>query len=372
MNATVNDIIKAMERLAPARLAENWDNVGLQVGQRDWPVRTVWVALDPTPDVVAAACKRQVDLLITHHPLIFQPLKSIDPGTPMGGTIASALQHRMAIFAAHTNFDSVAGGLNDLLASRIGIRNIEVLAEPKAPENYKLVLFVPADYEDKILEAVFKTGLGRIGAYTCCSFRNSGIGTFRPESGTEPFTGRIDEISHADELRVEVVISKADLGHVVEQIRKVHPYEVMAYDVYPLITPEGGHGLGRVGELDEAVALQALARKIRETLGLASVRVVGRPDLMVRKVAVCTGSGSSLMKEFFLSGAQVYISGDLRYHDARAAEDADLGLIDVGHFGSEHLIVEALSKRLGNGLAEIGMDVEVAACDLEKDPFLIL
>lgn len=372
MPATVADIIKIMETFAPSFLAERWDNVGLQVGQRDWPVRNVWVALDPTYYVVAAACSKNVDLLITHHPLIFLPLKSIDFSTSVGSIIHLATKHKTAVFSAHTNLDIATDGINDILAERIGLKNLKVLRKGKEPENYKLVVYVPVEYEQKVLNALFETKAGKIGEYSCCSFRNKGKGTFRPGSLAKPFIGKTGEISHTDEIRIETVVLKKDLGGVIEHIRGLHPYETMAYDIYPLLTSGNREGLGRVGELDETIDLASFALFIKEKLGLKYVKLAGKPDLPVNKVAVCTGSGSSLMQNFFSSGAQAYITGDLRYHDARDAEAANLGLIDIGHFASEHLIVDVLTDRLGKILSENRMDVNVEAYGLENDPFMII
>lgn len=269
MPATISDIINSMESIAPSSLAEEWDNVGLQVGQKDWPVRTIQVALDPLPDVVATACSDGVDLLITHHPLIFHSLKSVDFSTPVGSIINMAIRHRMAIFAAHTNLDKVADGVNDVLAHRIGLKNLKALAKDR-------------ESDDKT------------------------------------------------------------------------------------------QGLGRIGELENSIGLASFASEIKKSLGIKTVKVAGNPDMLVKNVAVCAGSGSSLMDNFFSSGAQVYISGDLRYHDARAAEAARVGLIDIGHFTSEHLIVEVLAERLKRLLVKTGIDIEVKACGLETDPFFIL
>jgi len=372
MEAKIFDIIKAMETIAPIWLAEEWDNVGLQVGQKNWPVRTIWIALDPGPDVVNDACRNGVDLLITHHPLIFHPLRSINLNTAVGAIIQKAIQHQMSIFSAHTNLDNAIDGLNDVLARRIGIKNLKVLGKVGATENYKLALYVPMAYEQQILNAIFETKAGEIGLYTCCSFRNKGTGTYRPGSSSKPFAGKVDEISHADEIRIETVVRKSDLNSVIEHVRKNHPYETMAYDIYPLIENEDRQGSGRIGDLGESTKLISFARSIKENLGLNSLKIVGNPDLTVDTAAVCTGSGSSLINNFISSGAQVYISGDLRYHDARAVEDANLGLIDIGHFASEHLIVDVLADRLEKILSKDGFYVKVEAYGLENDPFMIL
>jgi len=278
----------------------------------------------------------------------------------------------MAIFSAHTNLDNAIDGLNDVLAQRIGIKNLKVLGKVSATGDYKLVVYVPVAYEQQVLNSIFETKAGEIGSYTCCSFRNKGKGTFRPGSLSKPFTGKTGEINHADELRIETVVRKSDLNSVIEHVRKNHPYETMAYDIYPLLKDEEKQGPGRIGNLGESTKLLSFALSIKKKLGLNSVKFAGNPDLTVNTAAVCTGSGSTLMKDFISSGAQVYISGDLRYHDARDVEAANLGLVDIGHFASEHLIVDVLADRLKKVLSKEGIDIKVDAYGLEKDPFMVL
>ncbi|MEJ2657608.1 MAG: Nif3-like dinuclear metal center hexameric protein [Desulfobacterales bacterium] len=335
MTATLADIIKVMESLAPSRLAEGWDNVGMQIGDPNWPVQTIRVALDPTHDVVAAAVKDGADLLITHHPLIFRPIKSIDFGNPLGGIIQTAIQHRMAIFSAHTNLDNAIGGLNDILASRIGLNDLKVLGNGnvKQTEKYKLVIYVPEAYQQTVMTALFETKAGEIGTYSCCSFWNKGEGTFKPGPLSKPFSGKIGEIFHS-------------------------------YDAI--------QGPGRIGKLDKSMDLKTFASSIKRKIGLDHLKVAGHPDLPIETVAVCSGSGSGLISQFISSGAQVYVSGDLGYHDAKTVEALNLGLIDIGHFASEHLIVDVLTQRLKQILSETGMDIKVEASKLEHEPFMIL
>ncbi len=372
MFASVADIIKAMESIAPSNLAQEWDNVGLQVGRKNWTVKKIWVSLDPTLDVVTNACQNDVDLLITHHPLIFKPLRSIDFDTSTGTIIRMAGQRKMAIFASHTNLDIVAKGLNDVLAEAIGLKKLKVLGKPVEEENIKLVIYVPEDYEKKILDAILQTRAGNIGEYTACTFRNKGEATFRPGSMATPFIGNSGEISGANEIRIETVVHKDDVSDVIEFIRSHHPYETMAYDAYPLLTNKDRNGIGRFGELDEKIDLKSLALKIKEKLQLKYVKISGNHKLAVKKIAVCTGSGSDMMKYFISSGAEVYISGDLKYHDAKDAQTNNLGIIDIGHFASEHLMVDVIVKRLGRILSDAGMNIEVEAYRLEEDPFVII
>ena len=274
MLPSLSDIIGILDSLAPPSLAEEWDNCGLQLGDLSWPIKKIWVALDPTRPVVEAACAQKVDLLITHHPLIFRPLRSIEFHTPLGAIINMAIRHHLAIFAAHTNLDSVTGGLNDILARRLGLRQLTPLA-----------------------------------------------------------TG----------------------GQIKESI-----------------SSGPGPGIGRVGSLEKAMSLQSLARSIKKKMGLKTIKFAGDPDLLIKKAAVCTGSGSSLLTDFFASDAQVYISGDMRYHDARDIEAANRGVIDIGHFPSESFIGEDLAAKLKNKFGKTGINVAVEACDIEKDPFEIL
>jgi len=372
MTVTVADIVKRMEKLAPSGLAEKWDNVGLQVGKMDWPVRRVSVALDPLPPVVAAACASNTDLLITHHPLTLSPYKTIDFETPLGAIIQQAAQDHLAIFAAHTNLDSARGGLNDLLASRLSLKNPTRLLPAETTDDCKLVVYVPIEHEQIVLHALFEAGAGTIGGYTSCSFRNRGTGTFNPGSDAQPYSGARGTLSQADEIRIEAVVKKKQLSHVVSHVRGHHPYETMAYDIYPLASIESSQGLGCIGELEGPIELQTLALKIKETMGLSAVRLAGRPDLIVKRAAVCSGSGASLLPLFLAADAQVFISGDWRYHDARQVEASNRGLIDVGHFASEHIIVQDLVQRLQDDLAEAGLPVFVDACEIEKEPFLIL
>jgi GTP cyclohydrolase I len=271
----VSDIVGLMEKIAPPFLAESWDNCGLQVGDSHWSVRKVWIALDPLPSVIEAAVRQDVDLVITHHPLIFKPLHKIDLRRPEGKIIAAALKNRTAIYAAHTNLDSAREGINTVLARRIGLD--------------QLVPLVPAD--------------------TTGSF--------------------------------------ADTGSAMT----------------------AGLGMGRVGRLDSAVTVGELARNIKKQLGIANAKIAGQTDRMIDRVAVCSGSGGSLLGDFLASGAEVFVTGDIRYHDARAVEDAGRALIDIGHFASEHIMVDALCNHLGRTVAEAGWDVRIEACDLERDPF---
>ncbi|MBC2710846.1 MAG: Nif3-like dinuclear metal center hexameric protein [Desulfosarcina sp.] len=369
MTGTVAQFTRILDHLAPPRLAESWDNVGLQIGNRDWPVKRVWTALDPLPEVVARACENDVDLLVTHHPLFFKPVKHIDCGSPLGRIVEMALSRRLAIFSAHTNLDSVHGGVNDVLAGRMGLSKVRVLAGPAHADMCKLVVFVPRNHMKAILDTLFALDTGRMGNYSCCTFRCEGVGTFLPGADASPAVGKIGTLTEVQENRIEILVSHGDLSTVVDAVKKVHPYESMAYDVYPLTVRDHQTGLGRVGELSSPLPLDAISAKLKAVLNLSTVKVVGKPDMVVETVAVCSGSGSSLMTAAIASGAQAYVSGDLGYHTAREAQQAGIGLIDVGHFGSEHLVVDVLAVSIRDAIKASGLSATVEAVDTETDPF---
>jgi dinuclear metal center YbgI/SA1388 family protein len=369
--ARVKDIITIMESIAPSSLAESWDNVGLQVGDDAWPVKRIRVALDPLPEVIKQACQDNIDLLITHHPLIFRPLKILDASSSVGKIIRTALSNQIAVFSAHTNLDSAQGGINDYLSEKLGLYHTRVLQEIKIKDRYKLVIFVPKQHEREVLTSLFASGAGKIGAYDCCSFRNPGKGTFMPGKEANPFLGKPEKLNETDEIRIETVISSENISKIIENLHKSHPYETPAYDIYPLKSTES-HGLGRIGDLKSPLSLKDFALHVKSILGLFYLKVSGDPDLLVEKVAVCSGSGSGLMKIFFNSKAQCYVSGDLHYHDARDAQILNRGLLDIGHFASEHIVVQMLVKKLQKVMEEQHLDVLVDACEMEKEPFRIM
>lgn len=369
MTATIADAVTIMNRLAPPSLAEDWDNVGLQIGRTDWPLKTARVALDPSPGVVDAACRDQIDLLITHHPLFLKPMRNIDFSTPAGQIVFQAGRHQLAIFSAHTNLDSALGGINDRLADLIGIQDTVPLQPQLPEERCKLVIFTPIDAEQAVLTALFEAGAGQIGQYSCCTFIQNGTGTFLPGAATDPAVGKKGRLNRVAEVKIETIIPRPALPEILEHVRKHHPYETMAYDVYPLLGENNGAGIGRVGALKAPLRLEDLAADIKIKLGAGACRTVGNRDMEVARAAVCSGSGGSLIPQFLSTDADVFVSGDIRYHDARTVEEAGRGIIDIGHFSSEHIVVKLLAGHLTRAFDKNDMPVSVSPCTIEKDPF---
>jgi len=364
VDPTVSDIINVMESLAPRSLAEEWDNVGLQVGNPAHRVKNIWIALDPTYAVVKAACRKKVDLLITHHPLLFKPLQSLNFSTPQGAIIDLAVQHQLAIFAAHTNLDSALNGINDVLADRIGVNGLKPLVAARETPRLMMAIHGPRKLEKQI-SAV----LNQLRSETICRIKRTASVMSVEEIILKEDKGKIFK---EDRMRVEIQLGPHDLPVLTEALSTFQSGDPIWYDVYPLLNPNETTGIGRIGSLETALDLKSLARMIKKKLNLQHLRFAGDPALSVKKVAICSGSGTSLLAKFFESDAQAFISGDLRYHDARDVESSNLGLVDIGHFSSEHLIVQVLADRLRSLLAESQMNVDVDACDLEQDPFTVL
>ncbi len=367
--AKLSDILGIINKIAPPGLAESWDNSGLQLGDPTAAVSRIMVALDATPAVVESALASSCHLLVTHHPLIFKPQKSISTATPQGRLIHAAIKGGLAIISIHTSYDIASGGLNDLLARRLGVGGCVPLRPSPSPELVKLVAFVPKEHLERVRTALFPHA-ENLGAYRDCSFAATGEGTFTPLDDATPFIGTVGSLERVPERRLELLVCRSGLGRAVKALVAAHPYEEPAFDVYPLLNEGEKLGLGRVGRLERPVSLADFAARVGERLPAPGLRYVGDPAAMVEKVALCSGSGASLLRDAVRSGADCLLTGDVKYHDARDAEDLGIALIDAGHFSSEHIMVADVGERLQSMLTESGYpDCEVLPCRVEYDPF---
>lgn len=367
----ISDIIGIINKIAPFALAEEWDNVGLQVGDPAAPAGRIMVALDPLPEAVDAAISAKCSLLLTHHPLLFRPLKKISLSDPHSALIARAIRNDLAVVSLHTNYDIAPGGLNDLLAERLDVLDCVPLKETGGEELVKLTVYVPREHVERVHD-VLAPFSGFIGNYSDCSFRVMGTGTFKPLPGARPVVGTVGTREDVDEARLEVLLRRGDIGAAVNAMLKAHPYEEPAFDLYPLLNRGEARGLGRVGRLAAPLALREFASIVKDRLAQPAVRVVGDLGRQVKKIALCGGSGASLVKNACFKGADVLVTGDIKYHEAREAEAAGLALVDAGHFATEHLMVHGLVQRLEMELAYRGLDALVIACEGENEPFVYL
>ena len=355
MAASCGIIAAAIEKLAPVDLAASWDNVGLLVGHPGMKVTKALLALDVTPDVVEEAVVSRAELIISHHPFPFHAMKSIRADTVSGALLTRLMQERISVYAAHTNLDAAVGGVNDALAGIFDLEDVVPL-RPSCSPLVKIVTYVPGEYVETVWQAMSEAGAGHIGKYSQCSFRVSGRGTFLPAADTDPFIGEQGQLSVVDETRLEMIAPAFLSDAIVRAMVTAHPYEEAAFDVYPLKNSWQKGGLGRVGNLQNPVSLAEFTAQVREQLSVSGIRFVGPADTVVRRVAVCGGSGMELAEDAKRSGAQVLVTGDIRYHEAVDALADGMCLIDAGHYGTElpvlarmHLYLSECSSKDGWG-----------------------
>jgi dinuclear metal center YbgI/SA1388 family protein len=340
------EIAEAVEKIAPSALAEDWDNSGLQVGALGRPVRRVLAALTPVAEVFEEAGEIGADFLLFHHPLIFGGLNSVDTASYPGDLVARAVRDGLTIYAAHTNYDAAAGGVSVTLAEALGLAGPLETVVPRG-EMRKLVVFIPEENADEISDALTGVGAGVIGEYTHCTFRAPGMGTFFGGEGTDPYTGEKGQLKRVSELRLEIVVPAHAAHRAAAAVHAVHPYEEPALDFYPIDGHPGDCGYGRIGRLSNPLTPEELQVHVSETLGFPACLVANpRSGQQIERVAVLGGSGGSFVKEAAGLGAEVYVTGDLDYHDALLAESFGLVAIDAGHAATELPSLEPLARRL--------------------------
>lgn len=349
-----------MERLAPRSLAQEWDRerVGLSIGSPEAMVQKVMVALDPTQQVIEEALAAGAGLLITHHPFLFRPLSAIRTDQPAGRAIARALAGGLALFSAHTNLDAVEGGVSSVLAERLGLHDVEPL-EAEGEPLLKLAVFVPESHVEAVREALGRAGAGQLGHYSHCTFGTNGTGTFLPGEGSQPFIGRPGVLERVAEVRLETILPERLLNKVLAAMLKAHPYEEPAYDVYPLRNRGQLSGLGRIGRLPAPVSLGEMVGRVKRALDVTHVAYLGDPGATIEKAAVCGGSAGDLVARAAFRGANLFVAGEVKYHEGLSAAESGLAVIAAGHDATERLVVPALAQRLREEFERLRLDLEV-------------
>ncbi|WP_010270238.1 Nif3-like dinuclear metal center hexameric protein [Paenibacillus senegalensis] len=361
-------VIQLMEELAPKHYALPDDKIGLQLGTLDKDIRKVMVALDVDDQVVEEAIVAKADLIIAHHAIIFRPLKTIRTDLPAGRLYEKLIKNDIAVYISHTNLDVAEGGINDLMAEALQLKETRPLEESWTDPLKKLVVFVPEDHHERVLSAILDAGAGAIGEYSHCSFNLQGTGTFKPGEGTEPYIGSVGNMEKVAEVRIETVIPHSRQAQIIKAMIKAHPYEEVAYDVYPLELKGRSLGLGRVGRLPEPLSLSKLAEAVKSAFQVPAVRVVGQLDTKIKKAAVLGGSGSRYIHTAKFCGADVLITGDIDYHSAQDAVAAGLCLIDPGH-NAEKIMKQAVSRHLTDALMRSGYSTEVLSSQVDTEVF---
>ncbi|MGM0419906.1 MAG: Nif3-like dinuclear metal center hexameric protein [Bacillota bacterium] len=341
---SVSEIIGKLNKFAPANLAEAWDNVGLQVGDPDVPVNKIGISLDVTENIIREAVNSNIDLLISHHPLIFKGISNVNSYNPTGKIIRQAIKANLNIYSGHTNIDQAQGGLNDFLAEKLEINDIKYLSE-NIPHK-KIVIYVPEDNLQEVRNALHSVGAGEYNNYDRVAYYSKGTGTFRPLAGSKPAIGMNGQQEYVSEYRLEVMYPEHKEDAVMKALKSAHPYEEPVFDIYQPDQLKGEYLPARIGYLKEQMPLEKYIYLINKNLDLDHCRVAGKVDKKVKKVAVACGSGSNFIKNAVKAGADVLVTGDVKYHEVQKALSSDLAVVDAGHYGTEKIFPELIQNYL--------------------------
>lgn len=360
----LQDIIVELETLAPPLLAESWDNTGLLLGDRTTDVQRAMTCLTLTPDVVAEAIARNVQLVVTHHPLMFKPIQRVTADTLDGQTLWNLSRHGIAVYSPHTAWDNAPLGINQQLAELFDLKEISPLRRQMVSSGYKLVTFVPAESLESVQQALWESGCGEIGNYSRCSFFTPGQGSFWGNADTNPAVGQSGQLERVEELRLEVICPKSCLSKALSAIRMAHAYEEPAVDVIPLEPQPSTHGAGRQGMLGKPVTLSELVAMVRERLNATAVQFVGDPHGKISRVGMACGAAAEFWKDAQHAGCDVLLTGESRFHGAIEVRDAGFSMILAGHYSTERFGME----RLATLMAEHCPGLTVTASQWEHDP----
>ena len=340
-------IIKSIESLAPLQLQETYDNSGFLVGDIETEFTKALVSLDTTEEVIDEAIKKGCNLIISHHPLIFGKLSKIAANNVTGKCIIKAIKNDISIYAVHTNIDNVATGVNAKLCEKLEIKNCKIL-KPKKNILKKLVTFCPTDKAEAVRSALFNAGAGHIGNYDCCSYNTNGSGSFRALENANPYVGKLNELHLENEIRIETIYPSYIERELLKALFASHPYEEVAYDIYPLDNEFSKAGEGMIGELHKATDIKTFFQNIKTTLGTEVIRHSEITKKNIKKIAVCGGAGGFLIKDAIASGADIFLTADLKYHQFFESEKRMI-IADIGHFESEQftkeILVDFLNKK---------------------------
>ncbi|HZY10585.1 MAG TPA: Nif3-like dinuclear metal center hexameric protein [Bacteroidota bacterium] len=336
----VADVLEFLELWAPREIAWDRDNIGLQVGSLKKKVQNILVTLDVSEEVVNEAKRKNVDLIISHHPLIFHHLRCINGDEGIGRLIEVLIKNNIALCTTHTNLDSAHSGVSFELANRLDLQNIDFLSKNFRVQK-KIVVFVPLEYSNKVMEAMASAGAGKIGDYELCSFSTEGSGTFIASKNSSPFIGKVGRLERVSEVRLEMILPSWKLNNVIQAMRMAHPYEEIAFDVYNLDNVSNEYGMGALGDLNRGMVLKKFLMKIKRDLKTPLLRFSGNLKKIIRRVAVCGGSGSDLLSTAIQRGADAFITADIKYHTFLQC-DHRIALVDAGHYETEQPIVKKI------------------------------
>ena len=367
MQMKIKDIAERIEKIVPLKLAQDWDNVGLLVGDAQKSVKRILLAIDITSDVIAEAKRLKTGLIISYHPVIWDGLKKVTTDES-ADIVYSLIRSDISVFSIHTALDVAVGGVNDGLAEIVGLRNAEPIGdyvENPAGDSYKLVVFIPVESVSGVSNAVFAAGAGAIGNYSDCSFQVKGTGTFLPLEGAKPAIGKKGKLEKVPEVRFEAIVPAAKLDSVIAAMKDAHPYETPAFDIIKLYNDRGKFGLGRIGKLDKPTQLSQIIKRIKRHTGAKAIGIVGKENRLVKTAAVCAGSCGKIINSVIAAKCDLYLTGELKHHQALAAQEANLTCICLSHTVSERFILKKFARRLQKQMKQITIRISKK----DADPF---
>jgi len=336
----LKDLSSYLDSEVPLSFQENYDNSGLQIGLPGNEITSALITLDITEEVTDEAIEKGCDVIVSHHPLIFNGLKHITGNSITERIVYKAIKNNLAIYSSHTNLDMIAGGVSRKMAEKMNLQKVRILS-PKANNLLKLVTYIPESHIEEIRNEIFRAGAGVLGNYDRCSFASAGTGSYRGNENTNPFAGEKGEMHFEKEIRFETVMLSHLKDKVISALLKVHPYEEVAYDIFPLANRNDYAGLGCVGELPEGMEELDFLKYVSEVFNANGLRYTRTNGRKIKQVALCGGSGISLLQDAFTGNADVFITADIKYHNFFEADNKIL-LVDIGHYESEKFSTEIL------------------------------
>ena len=370
----IKDIAERIEKIVPLKLAQDWDNVGLLIGDAQRNVKNILLTIDITGDVVAEAKEVKTDLIVSYHPVIWDGLKKIT-ADGQAGVVYDLIRAGISVFSIHTALDAAIGGVNDGLAEIVGIRDGKPIGDyvdspggdnaQHGLRHYKLVVFIPIESAAKVSNAVFAAGAGVIGNYSKCGFGAEGTGSFLPLKGAKSAIGKKGKLEKVPEIRFETIVPAEKLDNVIAAMKKAHPYETPAFDCFKLYGTQSEFGLGRIGKLARPTRIKQIIKRIKKYTGAQAIGIVGDEKRLVKTAAVCAGSCGKIINSVIAAKCDLYLTGELKHHQALAAQEVGLTCICLGHSVSERFILKKLAKQLQKQIKQVTIRISKK----DADPF---
>lgn len=356
----LSNLMSKLDEFAPLRLTESWDNCGLIAGDMNDEVNGVLMAMDVTDDVLDYALSNKYNVIFAHHPMIFKSMKSFNKDEKRAKLLRKAFINDLNILAWHTPLDLCNHGTHYALGNIIGLESSEIIKPITYEKYYKIISFVPKDHIEIVASAITQAGAGRYGEYDSCTFRQSGVGTFRPNEFANPYIGENGKLEYVDEIKIESIVKESHLKDVINALKEAHPYEEVAYDVVEIENLKKIYGHGRSGHIKKTT-LRELVKSLKEKLKCPGIQYYGLDEMCIEKVAFCPGGGEDLISS--IKGVDVYISSDIRSTKVLDIMDKDIAVIDLGHYYSERPVLFEVERFLKNQL----IDVKLEICPFEMD-----